>query len=69
MKHGLRVPNEVKAAMARVPDKPSSSVPASTVLDDTEYVIKVRVGNQNLTLNLDTGSSDLYFSSFRYQED
>ncbi|KAF2669341.1 putative aspartic-type endopeptidase [Microthyrium microscopicum] len=62
-KHGLEIPPDVKSAMARQSSTTSSSVTAKSVLDDTEYVIKVKVGEQNLTLNLDTGSADLWVFS------
>jgi len=45
-------------------DEPGkSTVPATSVLHDVQYLIDVRVGNHKLRLDLDTGSSDLWVMS------
>lgn len=37
-----------------------TTIPVNPFKGDTEYLIKVKVGNHNLTLDPDTGSADLY---------
>jgi aspergillopepsin I len=78
-KYGLGVPKEVSRAAARVelqretaqqrPDvargngNGKTSVPVRPAPNDVEFLVPVEVGNHQLQLDLDTGSSDLYVVS------
>jgi hypothetical protein len=74
MKHGLQVPKWVELAAttaetADVFEMPETtqatmaggkgSTPVRPVKGDVEFLITASVGNHNLSLDLDTGSSDL----------
>jgi PIN domain nuclease of toxin-antitoxin system len=73
MKYNLQVPKWVdRAAEAAEAEtlpvfQPNAggktSIPVRPVKGDVEYLIIAQVGNHNLSLDLDTGSSDLYVSS------
>ena len=59
-KYGVPVPeyiNEALEAMANGTGQ--ASVPVRPVKGDVEYLINVTVGNHQLSLDMDTGSSDL----------
>lgn len=59
-KYNATIPGHVFAAAS----KQASSIPATSVSDDLQYVIKVTAGASTLNLDLDTGSADLWtFSS------
>ena|ERR1700742_4296713 len=64
MKHGLQVPKWVEKAAQQAETLPAAggktSIPVRPVKGDVEYLITATVGNHNLSLDLDTGSSDLY---------
>jgi aspergillopepsin I len=64
MKHGIDVPEHISRAAIEAEKMPpvggKTSVPVRPVKGDVEYLITVGVGNHNLSLDLDTGSSDLY---------
>jgi aspergillopepsin I len=63
LKHGLQVPNWVEKAASEAEALPGgggkTSIPVRPVKGDVEYLITAQVGNHNLSLDLDTGSSDL----------
>jgi hypothetical protein len=69
-KYGVEPPAGIQAAVRNFDnsanDGPSTSVEAVSIRNDLEYLIKVRVGNQTLNLDLDTGSADLYVSFVPY---
>jgi hypothetical protein len=61
MKYGVGVPEFVnKAAESVGPPPGQTTVGVRPVKGDVEFLISVQVGNHNLSLDLDTGSSDLY---------
>jgi hypothetical protein len=64
LKYGLDTPDTVEAAIRMTAQAPpgQTSVGVRPVKGDVEYLITVRVGNHNMSLDLDTGSSDLYVS-------
>jgi hypothetical protein len=66
LKHGLAVPrgvlNAAETAEQLAPVGGKTSIPVRPVKGDVEYLITAQVGNHNLSLDLDTGSSDLYVS-------
>jgi aspergillopepsin I len=72
LKYGVEPPDYIEEAV-RIADvniktylqenadpKGKGSAPVETIQHDKEYLLKVQVGNHNLSLDLDTGSSDLY---------
>jgi hypothetical protein len=63
LKHGLQVPKWVDKAAEEAATLPAgggkTSIPVRPVKGDVEYLITAQVGNHNLSLDLDTGSSDL----------
>jgi hypothetical protein len=64
-KYGVKAPNYVEEAIKNVEAQWANGPGQTTVAvtpfkGDTEYLIKVQVGNHNLTLDPDTGSADLY---------
>jgi aspergillopepsin I len=62
-KYGIQPPAELQAQVRNIDaDGPAgtTSVAAKPYKGDTEYLLSVKVGNHNLTLDLDTGSADLY---------
>ena len=62
LKYGLEVPSEIRYALQEElvnPPAGQASVKTWPIYDDLEYVMNVQVGSHNLSLNLDTGSSDL----------
>jgi aspergillopepsin I len=60
MKYGIPVPNHIHAALEFAQNGTGqSSVPVRPTEGDEEYLVNVTVGNHLLTLDLDTGSSDL----------
>lgn len=62
LKYGLEPPEHVETAARMVELAPpgQTSVGVRPVKGDVEFLITVRVGNHNMSLDLDTGSSDLY---------
>jgi aspergillopepsin I len=61
-KYGIEPPAELQAQIKSLADDGgagTSSVAAKPYQGDTEYLLNVKVGNHNLTLDLDTGSADL----------
>jgi aspergillopepsin I len=69
LKYGLEVPDQleaavkhVEAAVRNVDSAPpgQTTIPVRPVKGDIEFLIAVQVGNHNLSMDLDTGSSDLY---------
>jgi hypothetical protein len=69
LKYGLDVPEHVARAAAKLELQrqwPSfggngkTSVPVRPAPNDVEFLVPVEVGNHQLQLDLDTGSSDLY---------
>jgi hypothetical protein len=59
LKYGFKIPEDVEVAATR-DEKPShTTLEARPVRSDQMYVINVQVGNKNMSLDLDTGSSDL----------
>lgn len=70
MKYNLQVPKWVDKAAEEAETIPAftpqvggkTSIPVRPVKGDVEYLITAQVGNHNLSLDLDTGSSDLYVS-------
>jgi hypothetical protein len=58
---GVKAVNSISRMIEQVPPG-QTSVGVKPVPGDVEYLITVRVGNHNLSLDLDTGSSDLYVS-------
>jgi aspergillopepsin I len=62
LKYGLEPPGTIQTAARMVETRPpgQTSVGVRPVKGDVEYLITVRVGNHNMSLDLDTGSSDLY---------
>ena len=59
-KFGKRPPANVQAAAA----SNDGSVTTNPTQYDSEYLTPVTIGGQQLTLDFDTGSSDLYVISF-----
>jgi hypothetical protein len=69
LKYGLPVPEAVSRAAARLElqrQRPAllasngkTSVPVRPAPNDVEFLVPVEVGNHQLQLDLDTGSSDL----------
>jgi hypothetical protein len=59
MKFGVRVPAEIEEAANKDVPPDQTSVSARPVKTDQMYVVNVQVGNSNMSLDLDTGSSDL----------
>jgi aspergillopepsin I len=59
LKYGVEPPSYIQAAI-RAGGPGQASAPASSIEEDKEYLMQVQVGNHNLTLDLDTGSADLY---------
>jgi aspergillopepsin I len=60
LKYGLDIPyNVYDAAEAWANGTNQASVPVRPVKGDVEYLINVTVGNHVLSLDMDTGSSDL----------
>jgi aspergillopepsin I len=62
-KYGLEPPAELQTQVRNIDadgGPGTSTVAAKPYKGDTEYLLSVRVGNHNLTLDLDTGSADLY---------
>jgi hypothetical protein len=63
LKYGIEPPAEIQAAVRHfdnlVDTGPSTSVEATPMRGDIEYLLKVGIGNQTLNLDLDTGSADL----------
>jgi hypothetical protein len=64
LKYGRKVPEAVERAIRlNVVPPGRTSVKTTPLFEDMEYVMPVDVGGQVLSLQLDTGSSDLYVSS------
>jgi aspergillopepsin I len=73
LKYGLPVPDSVSRAAGRLElqrqQRPGlggngkTSVPVRPAPNDVEFLVPVEVGNHQLQLDLDTGSSDLYVPS------
>ena len=63
-KYGLKVPTNVRAVVEAVDNGTTFSAPTRPVKGDVEYLINVTVGNHVLSLNVDTGSSDLWVYDF-----
>jgi hypothetical protein len=60
IKYGLEVPSELKRVSSVVDPKGSTGTVAATSYGtDMSYLVKVQIGKQNMTMDLDTGSSDL----------
>jgi aspergillopepsin I len=60
MKYGVKVPDYIETAVNSNQSPPSqTSVGARPVKGDLEYLINAQVGSHNLSMDLDTGSSDL----------
>ncbi|KAF2427799.1 acid protease [Tothia fuscella] len=67
-KYGVEPPEGIQTAVRHIDlanaDGPgTSTVPVIPFKGDTEYLLKVQVGNHNLTLDPDTGSADLWVFS------
>jgi hypothetical protein len=64
LKYGVTPPQYIEEAIGNYESDDfgaeSTSVEAKSFEHDVEYVVDAQVGNLNLTLNLDTGSADLY---------
>lgn len=62
LKYGIQPPDYIEEAMRTYAAMESNqtSVGAKPFYSDMEYLIDVKVGNLNLSLDLDTGSADLY---------
>jgi hypothetical protein len=62
LKYGVKVPGYVEEAVKNVEAGPpgQTSIGVRPVKGDVEFLVAVQVGNHNLSLDLDTGSSDLY---------
>jgi aspergillopepsin I len=60
LKYGLKVPAEIEEAADRDTPPNQTSVLAKSVRTDQMYVLSVQVGKNNMSLDLDTGSSDLW---------
>ena len=60
LKYGMEVPDYISAAADSQPPSGRTSIGVRPVKGDVEYLITATVGNHTLSLNLDTGSSDLY---------
>jgi len=60
-KYGVEVPAYINEAAMRDESMPpgETTVAAKSSRNDIQYLITVGVGNHNLSLDLDTGSSDL----------
>jgi aspergillopepsin I len=63
LKYDVEPPSYVEAAIRDGPAGGQASAPAKSIGGDKEYLMSVKVGNHNLTLDLDTGSADLYVYS------
>jgi hypothetical protein len=59
LKYGFTVPGDVEEAASRDETPNRTTLQAMPVRTDQMYVINVQVGNKNMSLDLDTGSSDL----------
>jgi hypothetical protein len=60
MKYGVPVPQHIHDAAEMLANGTNqASVPVRPVKGDVEYLINVTVGNHVLSLDMDTGSSDL----------
>jgi aspergillopepsin I len=71
LKYGLEVPDGVARAAAGFEQQPpitngKTSVPVRPAPNDVEFLVPVDVGNHQLQLDLDTGSSDLYVATPLY---
>ena len=65
LKYGRKVPEAVQRAIRlNVVPPGRASVKTVPLFEDMEYVMPVDVGGQVLSLQLDTGSSDLYVASY-----
>jgi hypothetical protein len=60
VKHGLDIPTQLEEAVNRLAPPGQTTVAATPLPGDREYNVKVQIGNKTFTLELDTGSSDLY---------
>jgi hypothetical protein len=62
LKYGVEVPGHVEEAIRNIEAEPpgQTSVGVKPVKGEVEFLVPVQVGNHNLSLDLDTGSSDLY---------
>jgi hypothetical protein len=61
LKYGVPVPQHIDDAAEMLANGTNqASVPVRPVKGDVEYLINVTVGNHVLSLDMDTGSSDLY---------
>ncbi|KAF2672533.1 aspartic proteinase II-1 [Microthyrium microscopicum] len=64
LKYQLRVPIEIENALSQeIPPNQTSVSARPGTRTDQMYVVNVQVGGQNMTLDLDTGSSDLWVVS------
>jgi hypothetical protein len=59
-RHGLMIPSQLEAEINRLAPPGKTSVVATPIPGDREYNVVVQVGNRNFTLDIDTGSSDLW---------
>lgn len=63
-KYGIKVPMDLEVAAEEATgnegERGQASVPVRPVKGDQMYVLNVMVGASNMSLDLDTGSSDLY---------
>jgi aspergillopepsin I len=61
-KYGVEPPQDLIAQVRNIDDAGpgTATAAAKPFKGDTEYLLNVKVGNHNLTLDLDTGSADLY---------
>ena len=59
LKYHLEVPKEVEEAANIAAPPGQATVPTRSFNYDQMYIINVQVGNHNMSLDLDTGSSDL----------
>jgi hypothetical protein len=67
LKYGVKPPAYIEQAIAyykALEGNETTSVGAKSYFNDMEYLINATVGNLSFTLNLDTGSADLYFLPF-----
>jgi len=64
LKYGIEPPAHIEEAVrnfeAQAAEPGTGTVAAKGFKREAEYLINVKVGNHNLSLDLDTGSADLY---------
>jgi aspergillopepsin I len=59
LKYGIKVPSNIEEAATGAIEPGQATASARPSRNDIQYLINVQVGNHNMSLDLDTGSSDL----------